>query len=207
MGREDAVDVLSVPWPQVPWVVVDVEGNGQRPPDLVELACLPIDAGRPGPVRTWLVRPPRPIQRRVTRVHGISNADVASAPPMAAVAEEIRAALADRAVVGQAVHVDIDVLGRELPGWEPPATVDTRRLAKALLPGYRSYGLDALARALGVRAGPDVGPRHRAGHDATLTAGVFLALAAMAEAAMPVSGRELVSVAAQSSGRSGDQLF
>lgn len=186
---------LSRRWDQVPWVVVDVEGNGQRPPDLIEAACLPIDGGVPGPVRTWLVRPPRPITGLVRRIHGIGDADVAAAPTAADVAEQIRAQLTGRVVIGHHVGVDLAVLGRELGGWRAPAAVDTLRLAKAVWPGLPSYRLDNLTSAYhgppppafpapafpapGVSLLPPaaLGGRHRAGYDVTLTAALFLALA------------------------------
>ena len=176
--------VLSRPWQQVPWVVIDVEGNGQRPPDLVEAACLPIDNGVPGQPLTWLVRPPRPITGLVRGIHGIRNADVAGAPAIADVAEQIRAALAGRVVIGHHVHVDLAVLGRELGGWAPPAALDTLRLAKAIWPGQPSYGPDQLTTSARFRAAlppstppAGVGGRHRAGYDTTLTVALFLALA------------------------------
>lgn len=181
---------LSRPWDQVPWVVIDVEGNGQRPPDLVEAACLPLDGGVPGRVRTWLVRPPRPITGLVRRIHGIGDADVAAAPTTADVAEQIREQLAGRVVIGHHVGVDLAVLGRELGGWTAPAALDTLRLARAVWPGLPSYSLDTLTSADRVPppqapSAPDIsrmsptalGGRHRAGYDATLTAALFLALA------------------------------
>lgn len=175
---------LSRPWQQVPWVVIDVEGNGQRPPDLIEAACLPIDGGVPGRVRTWLVRPPRPITGLVRRIHGISNADVATAPTTADVAAQIRAALAGRVVIGHHVHVDLAVLRRELDGWTPPAVLDTLRLARAVWPGLPSYSLDNLTAAARLRPGQPsslppagIGGRHRAGYDTAVTAALFLALA------------------------------
>jgi exodeoxyribonuclease X len=189
-------DVLSAPWAQAGWVVVDVEGNGHSPADLVEAACVLVDAGKPDQARVWLVKPPRPIQHRVTRVHGITNADVADAPPAAAVAAQIRAALVGRIVVGHAVHVDVDVLIRALPGWAPPATVDTLRLAKRVWPGRASYRLDVLAEAAGVAPIADGGGRHRAGYDACLTSGVFLALARAAGDGLPLSTRDLIALAA-----------
>jgi len=178
---------LGRPWQQVPWVVIDVEGNGQSPPDLVEAACLLLDDGVPGPARTWLVRPPRPITGPVRRIHGISNADVATAPTTTDIAEQIRAELAGRVVIGHHVGVDLAVLGRELDGWTAPAALDTLRLAKAAWPGLPSYSLDNLT-AYAARLPPPTAPvtsalpstppggRHRAGHDVTLTAALFLAL-------------------------------
>jgi DNA polymerase III epsilon subunit-like protein len=137
---------LDRPWQDADWVVVDVEGNGRQPPDLLEAACLPIDSGQPGILQAWLLRPPRPITGLATRIHGISNPDVADAPSVAAVAAEIQAALAGPIVVGHQVHVDLAVLARELRGWAAPHRLDTLRLAKAVRPGLPSYRLDALVR-------------------------------------------------------------
>ena len=78
------------PWTEQDYVVVDVEGNGARPPELVELTVVPIERGVIGSASTWLVRPPAPISDRARRIHGITDADVASAPPAAEVEAEIR---------------------------------------------------------------------------------------------------------------------
>jgi exodeoxyribonuclease X len=190
------VSWLSRPWPEVGWVVVDVEGNGQQPPDLVEVACLPIDGSRPGQVQTWLVRPPRPITAAVARIHRISNRDVAAAPPVSEIAGQIRAALDDRVVVGHHVGVDIGVLGRELDGWRPTAMLDTLWLAKRIWQALHSYRLDALASRARLPTPPDTaGRRHRAGHDATLTAGLLLALAQAADPAGTVPAGRLLRMA------------
>jgi DNA polymerase III epsilon subunit-like protein len=39
------------------YAVVDVEGNGQQPPDLVEVAVVPVAAGIIGAPASWLVNP------------------------------------------------------------------------------------------------------------------------------------------------------
>ncbi|MGW4720935.1 3'-5' exonuclease [Nocardia sp. NPDC004260] len=65
------------------FAVVDVEGNGQTPPEIIEIAILPVSGATVGvdDMRSWLVRPARPITPIVTRkVHGITNADVAECP-------------------------------------------------------------------------------------------------------------------------------
>jgi DNA polymerase III epsilon subunit-like protein len=165
-------------WQDAEWVVVDVEGNGQQPPDLLEAACVPIDGGQPGILQTWLVRPHRPITGLAARIHGIRNPDVADAPTVAAVAAEIQAALAGRIVIGHQVHVDLAVLTRELRGCAAPLRLDTLRLAKAVWPGLPSYRLDALTQHAGIQPlHQATGRRHRAGFDAALTAALFLALA------------------------------
>jgi exodeoxyribonuclease X len=79
-------------WASLRYAVVDVEGNGQQPPDLVELAVVPIVGGIIGQPATWLVKPIRPISSMATRIHGLTNQDVAEAPAFAEVNSEIRSA-------------------------------------------------------------------------------------------------------------------
>lgn len=49
-------------WTSLAYAVVDVEGNGQQPPDLVELAVVPITSGEIGEPIRWLVKPPHSIK-------------------------------------------------------------------------------------------------------------------------------------------------
>ncbi len=176
-------------------MAVDVEGNGQRPPDLVEAACVPVDSGEPGNMRNWLVRPPQPITAAAARIHRISNREVAAAPSVGEVAEQIRAALDGRVLVGHHAGIDMGVLSRQL-GWRPDAVLDTLWLAKRMWPALHSYRLDALADRARLPGVPDIaGRRHRAGHDAILTAGLFLALARAADPHGTLSAGRLVRLA------------
>src|SRR5437763_17176110 len=100
----------DLPWTSSRIVVADVEGNGRRPPSLVEAALVPIVDGRIGEPATWLVHPGEPITWQATRVHGISNQEVADLPGVDAVADDLRAHLV-RAVVGaHNAHPDLDLL-------------------------------------------------------------------------------------------------
>jgi exodeoxyribonuclease X len=165
-------------WTSLRYAVADVEGNGQQPPDLVELAVLPITDGTIGEPVRWLVKPPRPIKYFVTSIHGISGKDVASAPAFAGIEHEVRRALADRVLAAHNAHVDIAVLRRELGDWESPEVFDTLKLAKRLLPGQPSYKLGALVKALSLDDGmpPGLEP-HRAAYDVLVTARLFVRLA------------------------------
>src|SRR6266540_5287576 len=120
----------DLPWTSARLVVTDVEGNGRRPPSLVEVAVVSIEAGCVGEPASWLVRPPEAITWQATRVHGITNQDVAELPGIDAVAENIRAQLDGAVVVAHNAGIDLDVLTRELPGWQPAAVVDTLKLAR-----------------------------------------------------------------------------
>jgi DNA polymerase III epsilon subunit-like protein len=51
-------------WTALRYAVVDVEGNGQQPPDLVELAIVPIVGGVIGEPVSWLIKPPRAVKYR-----------------------------------------------------------------------------------------------------------------------------------------------
>ena len=165
-------------WKSLDYAVVDVEGNGQQPPDLVELAVVPITAGVVGEPSTWLVRPERPITSFARRVHGIADDAVAAAPVLADVEKEIRTALEDVAIVAHNAHVDLNVLRRSLPDWEPREAFDTLRLARRLRPERLSYRLGSLVEAFGLADGlaPEHRP-HRATYDALVTARLFVLLA------------------------------
>lgn len=165
-------------WTSLRYVVVDVEGNGQQPPDLVELAAVDIVGGVVGQPVNWLVRPDEPIKHFASRIHGISNKDVADAPVFADVEDEVRRALDADAIVAHNAHVDLDVLGRKLAGWTPPEIFDTLKLARRLLPGQGSYKLGALVDGfnLATGIGEELTP-HRATYDVLVTARMFVLLA------------------------------
>jgi len=195
----------DLPWTSTRLVVADVEGNGRRPPALVEAAVVPILGGRIGEPASWLVRPPEPIGWQATRVHGITNQEVAELPGIDAVAADIRAYLDGAVVVAHNAHVDLDVLTRELPGWQPAAVVDTLKLARVRLPGRPSYRLGALADAFDLaRDLPDGLRPHRAAYDALVTARLFVHLATDADGAPLLLG-ELAGTPATAP--QPDQLF
>ncbi|MFI6705456.1 exonuclease domain-containing protein [Nonomuraea sp. NPDC050478] len=170
---------LQTPWTQFRYAVADVEGNGQRPPDLVELAIVLIDDGVIKDPLTWLVKPARPITSLARRIHGISNEQVASAPTAADQAGEIRTVFDDTVFVAHNAHVDLNVLGRELPGFRPVRVIDTLTLARRLLPGRPSYKLGALAEEFRLAADMPAGLRpHRTAYDALVCARLLAHLAA-----------------------------
>ncbi|TCC30521.1 3'-5' exonuclease [Kribbella sindirgiensis] len=177
------------PWTAFDYAVVDVEGNGQRPPDLVEISIVAIKDGLIGQPRSWLVRPPRPITPMVRRFHKITDDHVVDAPAVAGIEAELRRALSDKVFVAHNAGVDLAVLDRELPGFQPARVVDTLKLARRLLPGRDSYKLGALVDAFGLARGlpADLVP-HRATYDALVCARLLSHLATS-------SGREPLTFA------------
>ncbi|WP_433270760.1 3'-5' exonuclease [Actinosynnema sp. CS-041913] len=163
---------MTTPFPTVleghPLAVVDVEGNGAQPPEIVEIAVLPVD----GPVtdtdlRTWLVRPKSPVNGISHRIHGIGNRELEHCPRWHDIAPQVEPLVTGRTMVAHAATVDYRVIADHLPTWRPPMVLDTLRLARHVwpdLPGHRLPDLAAHAR-LDTRQTGEHRP-HRAGYDA-----------------------------------------
>lgn len=170
-------DSVATPWTAHPYVVVDVEGNGQRQPDLVEVAVVPVVGGTVGAATAWLVRPPRPVTWQARRVHGLSDTDLADAPPIEDLRDDIASHLDSAIVVGHNVGVDLAVLGRCLHGWHPGPVIDTLRLARRFLPDLPSHRLGALVDHFGLATSLPAGGPHRAAYDALAAAHLLTRLA------------------------------
>ncbi len=92
LAEEFAADV---PWDDLPVAMLDVETTGRDSGQdrVIELGVV---VGRRGEVvakYNWMVNPGRPIAPDAQAVHGISDADVATAPTFEAIAHEVRKAL------------------------------------------------------------------------------------------------------------------
>ena len=142
------------------YAVVDVEGNGQQPPDLVEVAVVPVAVGIIGAPASW------------------TNEALEAAPAFADIESEVREALDADVLVAHNAHVDVGVLRRHLGGWECPGVLDTLKLARRMLPGQVSYKLGALVTAFSLAGSLPSGlVAHRATFDALVTARLFVRLA------------------------------
>ncbi|WP_329134546.1 3'-5' exonuclease [Streptomyces sp. NBC_01476] len=165
-------------WPDL--FAVDVEGNGAGPPDLVEVAALPICDGRPDTANAgaWLIRPPRPVTPRAARVHGLTNDRLAAEHPWAHVSGAVRGLLGTAWICAHNAHTDYRVLSAHLPGWQPAGVLDTLRLARATHPGLPGYSLDALIAHLDPDlSGAPASGRHRATYDAYAAAQLLISMA------------------------------
>lgn len=164
-------------WPTV--VVVDVEGNGANPPDLVEVATIPVVGGhaQASQAVSHLICPPGPITRFATDIHGLTDAAVASCPPWIEIAEQVRTRLDGVWIAAHNAIVDYRVLSAHLPGWAPAGVIDTLRLARAVYPDAARHTLDAMITHAAIDLSAVAGQRHRAGYDAHAAALLLLALA------------------------------
>lgn len=165
------------PWP--PLLVVDVEGNGANPPDLVEVAALPVRQGQPdtSTAGAWLTRPRHPVTPFAARVHGLTNERLTKEPGWEEIADQVHTLLGTSWICAHNAHVDHRVLTAHLPAWQPAGVLDTLRLAKTTHPGLPKYTLDALIEHLGPDLTAAPAHRHRATFDAYATAQLLILMA------------------------------
>lgn len=160
--------------------VVDVEGNGASPPEIIELAMVEVRSKElTGKTHHWFVKPDKPISYRVTKIHGITNDDVAQEPSIEDIEDDVCLWLEDVAIVGHNVKIEVDALKLGLTHWTPRTAIDTLKLARSLKPGLASYSLQNLGIELGLseKAVELTGQGHHSAlFDATLTALLFLDL-------------------------------
>ncbi|WP_405618843.1 exonuclease domain-containing protein [Streptomyces sp. NBC_01508] len=164
-------------WP--PLLVVDVEGNGANPPDLVEVAALPVREGRPdtGTAGAWLTKPRHPVTPFAARVHGLTNERLEDEPGWEEIADQVHTLMGTSWICAHNAHVDHRVLSAHLPTWRPAGVLDTLRLAKATHPGLPKYTLDALIEHLRPDLTAAPAHRHRATYDAYATAQLLILMA------------------------------
>lgn len=155
------------------FAVVDVETTGARAGSgdrITEVAVAVVHAGRREIVFESLVNPERPIPRAVCAITNITDEMVRHAPRFAELAERLLAVLAGRVFVAHNARFDWNFLSAELRRSRELTLDGTRlctvRLARRLVRGVRSCGLDNLCRFFGFHNRA----RHRAGGDALVTA-------------------------------------
>ena len=83
--------------------VLDLETTGldRRDDEIIAFATMPVDGGRArvAGARSRLVRPRRMPGPETIRIHGLRSEDLAGAPPLSEVIDELLVALAGRALV------------------------------------------------------------------------------------------------------------
>lgn len=164
-------------WPAL--LVVDVEGNGTNPPDLVEVAALPVRDGGPdkSTAGAWLIRPPRPVTPRAASLHGLTNGALATSPTWQEIADQVHGLLGQAWICAHNAHTDYRVLKQHLPKWQPTGVLDTLRLSRATYPNLPRHSLDALIGHLKPDLTAAPAQRHRATYDAYATAQLLLVMA------------------------------
>lgn len=183
-------------WSQWDFVVIDVEGNGQSPQEIIELAIVPVSQARivEAPCE-WLIRPRNPVTERASRLHGIVNNDLETKPRFEEISSEVSDVLGQHAVIGHNVAVDVQMLKEKLPLWRPIVAIDTLRLARWANPAAGSYALSSLIEDYGIGSRLNGRP-HRAASDALAAAELFLELARLLDKRSKLNLRALAEISA-----------
>jgi DNA polymerase-3 subunit epsilon len=185
----------GVPWREANYCVIDVETSGldARRDELLAVGLVEIAAGRVCLDRAWysLIRPPEGflVAAGSIRIHQLTRAELAAAPPLEAVLPELLERMRGRVLVVHVAQIDVRFLNRALKTHVGAKLhgpkLDTARLAMTLhhhaqILGEARPDMPAPAiqlRALAERFGLPVYAQHNALNDAITTAQLFLAQA------------------------------
>ncbi|MDX1661021.1 MAG: 3'-5' exonuclease [Gemmatimonadota bacterium] len=160
---------------EIPFVVVDVETTGGRPPGdrIIEIAAVRVRGRRIEGEWSTLVDPGRSIPWFIQRLTGIDGRMTVAAPPFEAVIDPFLEILGGGPFVAHNAAFDWRFVNAELLRSRGArltnAKMCTVRLARRLLPDVRRRNLDALAHLFGI----EVEGRHRALGDARATARIL----------------------------------
>lgn len=168
----------------LPFVVFDTETTGLDPQldEIVQIGAVRVLNGRlvAGESFETLVAPGRPIPGTASRVHGITAAMVAGAPPPERAVAAFHCFARGETLVAHNAPFDLHFLSRQARagGYDFENTVlDTVLLSAALFGEGEEHTLDAIAERLGIAI--DVADRHTAIGDAIATARVLLRMIPM----------------------------
>lgn len=155
------------------FAVVDVETTGMRASGsdrITEIAVVVMQGERREIAFESLINPGRPIPAMVSRITNISDEMVRAAPRFEDVADGVLAALSGRVFVAHNARFDWGFVSAELMRCRDltldGARLCTVRLARRLVTGVRSCGLDNLCQHFAF----ENSARHRATGDALVTA-------------------------------------
>lgn len=155
------------------FVVVDVETTGlqARQNEIVEVAAVHFEEYAPVEYFTTLVKPKRPIPADATKINGITDSDVAAAPPISAVIPALKSFIGSAPIVAHNLPFDVKFLySNGLNFFDTKRSYyDTLELSKKAYKGVGSYRLKDICREC--RIFPPA--FHRALHDCYAAGALF----------------------------------
>lgn len=187
------------------FAVVDVETTGMRAGGddrITEIAVVIVHGGRREVVVDSLINPGRPIPPAICAITNITNAMVQDAPTFGEVADQVLSALAGRIFVAHNARFDWNFVSAEVRRARDLALDGPRlctvRLARRLVRGVRSCGLDNLTQHFGF----ENQARHRAAGDALVTADLLARLLRLAREEGAHTLQDLTAIALRRTGGS-----
>ncbi len=177
------------------YVALDLETTGLDAgrDAIIEVGAVKFDERRELDAWSSLVNPGRPIPIQITQLTSITDQQVLTAPPFAALRARLLHFVGDAVIVGHNVGFDLDFLHHQ-NCFNRHAFIDTFALATILMPHESRYGLGGLMDSLGISF-PE---RHRALDDARASMRLFRVLGERA-AELPASTLRKINQAARSS--------
>lgn len=172
--------IEEMPLVEAPIVVLDTETTGLSPElghRVIEIGAVRLTRWQEEGSFDALVNPGRPIDPGAARVHGLTDSDVAAAPPFSAIVQQLAPLLDGTVIVAHNASFDAGFLAMEYaiasragacPETLPNPWLCTLQLARRHFHFGRN-DLGTVAHLLGVRRGQT----HRALTDAYTTAGVL----------------------------------
>jgi DNA polymerase-3 subunit epsilon len=152
------------------YAVIDVETTGGSPANdrIIEIAVIMFDGNRITDTFTTLVNPKKQIDPYVTKLTGITDNMVLSAPTFEDIHQKILELTHEAIFVAHNVKFDFGIIRQEYKRLGIDFNrrqLDTVNLARKVLPGFNSYSLGNICHSLGI----EITDRHRAFGDAEAT--------------------------------------
>lgn len=145
-------------------VFLDLETTGLNPEtdEIIEIGAVIVRDGQITDRFSTLVKPRGSVPFRITRLTGITDEMLSTAPGFDQVAVPLREFLGELTIAGHNVSFDISFLNRKLgiPLYNP--VLDTMDLFQVTLPRAAGYRLEGISISLGI----NTGEAHRALNDA-----------------------------------------
>lgn len=187
LDKSQPADIVEAGLRDLTFVVFDSETTGLDPQQdaVVQLGAVRVVNGKVIETETYetLVNPGRTIPASSTRVHGINDAMVASAPGFETVARGFHGFARDAVIVAHNAPFDMAFLHRQTARadyeFDNPV-LDTVHLSAVVFGGSAEHTLDAICDRLEIRIPPDL--RHTALGDALATARALVAMIPILEA-------------------------
>ena len=161
------------------FVVVDVEATHERrtPARIIEIGAYRVRGDEILDKFESLINPEAVVPKFLVNLTGINTEMLLTAPKFADIADDWLDFIGDAVLVAHNANFDLPLMNREIARVFPGhrlrnAHLCTVDLARRLVPGVESHGLDSLVAYFGF----EVSRRHRAADDALATAQVFLRL-------------------------------
>jgi exodeoxyribonuclease X len=128
------------------YISLDIEGNGYwgDQEDIVEIAFVHVRDGVPFVLKNYQLKPHFKINSVATKIHGLSNADVAQYPKFKDVESDILGEISGQQLLLHNAKGDLSLLSRKMRAWIPDAHLDTLKIAKEVLPTLKSHKLISL---------------------------------------------------------------